>query len=152
VTATPGAVLAVHAADCAPVALVSDQGVVGAVHAGWRGLELGVIGAAVEAMRGLGARTIEAELGPCIGPECYEFGARDLDRLADRLGERVRGRTADGSPALDVPAAVEAALDDAGVRLKAGARLCTACSADHFSHRARRETARQALLVWLEDA
>ena len=150
VTAIPGSVLAVHVADCAPIALVSTQGVVGVAHAGWRGVAAGVVGETVAAMRALGARSIEAELGPCIGPECYEFGARDLDAVAAALGDRVRGTTSDGRAALDLRAAVTTALDRAGVRLRGGDTTCTACSEEHFSHRARRETARQAVLVWLE--
>ncbi|MGH8975367.1 MAG: polyphenol oxidase family protein, partial [Acidimicrobiia bacterium] len=47
VSADPDAVLAILTADCAPVALVGP-GVVGAVHAGWRGLAAGVVEAAVE--------------------------------------------------------------------------------------------------------
>src|SRR5437762_2599450 len=43
VTAEASCVLAVLAADCAPLALISPEGVVGAVHAGWRGLRGGVI-------------------------------------------------------------------------------------------------------------
>ena len=153
VTAVPGAVLAVHTADCAPIALVSPEGVVGAVHAGWRGLAAGVIEAAVDAMRALGAETIEATLGPCIGPECYEFGADDLDAVAAELGDVVRGATADGRPALDLRAGVAAALGRAGVELAGGTVgdvACTACSGEHYSHRARGETGRQAVLVWLE--
>src|ERR1039457_4835242 len=38
VTKLPGAPLAVFSADCALVGLASPEGVVGAVHAGWRGL------------------------------------------------------------------------------------------------------------------
>src|SRR5205085_828982 len=38
VSAEAGCVLAVLAGDCAPVALVSPEGVVAVVHAGWRGL------------------------------------------------------------------------------------------------------------------
>ncbi|MBK9181226.1 MAG: laccase domain-containing protein [Acidimicrobiales bacterium] len=154
VTTVPGAALAVHTADCAPIALVSADGVIAAVHAGWRGLEAGVVAAAAGAMRGLGAGRIEALVGPCIGPECYEFGAGELDRLAARFGPTVRARTTAGRPALDLPAAVRVALAevDVVVRGQAGqAPACTACRADEcFSHRARGEGERQALVMWLE--
>ena len=46
-----GAVLAIQVADCAPVALWSPEGVLGAAHAGWRGLADGVLPATAEAMR-----------------------------------------------------------------------------------------------------
>ena len=58
-------------------------------------------------------------LGPCIHPGCYEFSAPDLDRVTARFGDRVRGRTQDRAPALDLPAAVSAALATAGVRQRA---------------------------------
>ncbi|MBO0731516.1 MAG: polyphenol oxidase family protein, partial [Acidimicrobiaceae bacterium] len=86
VTTCPGAALAVLTADCAPVALASPEGVVGVAHAGWRGLLAGVIEATVEAMRALGARRVDAVLGPCIRPACYAFGAEDLEIVAARLG------------------------------------------------------------------
>ena len=59
VTTVTGAVLAVHTADCAPIALVADGGGVAVAHAGWRGLADGVVAAAVDAAadRGRGART-----------------------------------------------------------------------------------------------
>ncbi len=149
-TRSPGVALAVHTADCAPIALVSRDGVIGAVHAGWRGLEAGVVAEAARAMRGLGAGRIDALLGPCIRPECYEFGAGDLDRLVARFGPTVRARTAAGQAALDLPAAVRVALAEAGVDLVADVGTCTACRADEcFSHRVG-DVGRQALVVWLE--
>jgi purine-nucleoside/S-methyl-5'-thioadenosine phosphorylase / adenosine deaminase len=151
VTTESDTLLAVHTADCAPIALVSTEGVVGAVHAGWRGLAAGVVDAAVERMRALGARSIEAVLGPSIHAECYEFGADDLDRVVERCGEVARGVTAGGRPALDLPAAVRAALDRAGATAVEGEAPCTACDRRFFSHRARGDTGRQALLVWIED-
>ncbi len=150
VTTASDTLLAVHTADCAPIALVADEGVVGAVHAGWRGLAAGVIDAAISRMRALGARSLQAVLGPSIHPVCYEFGADDLERGVARCGEVARGVTADGRPALDVPAAVRAALDRAGVRLVGGEAPCTACDERFFSHRARGDTGRQALLVWID--
>jgi YfiH family protein len=152
VTRVAGAPLAVQTADCGGVVLVSPEGVVGVAHAGWRGLAAGVVANTVAAMRELGAVTIEAHLGPMIHPECYEFGAEDLARVAAVLGPAVRSETASGAPALDVPAAVEAALAAEGVRVVQGSPGCTACHPDRwFSHRARKETQRMTAVVWLED-
>jgi len=147
VTARAGVPLVVFTADCAPVALASPEGVVGVAHAGWRGLAAGVLGAAVAAMRQLGATEVVAALGPCIHVECYEFGTADLDGIAARLGPAVRGTTASGRPALDLPAAVRAALGAADAVVTVDADCCTACSPAQFSHRARGDTGRQATIV-----
>lgn len=128
------AVLSVLTADCAPVALVAP-GVVGAVHAGWRGVLAGVLEAAVAEVRRRSDGPITAVLGPCIHPECYEFAAADLERIAARLGPEVAGETAGGQLALDLPVAVALALTEAGVTDITDIGVCTACSADHFSHR-----------------
>jgi copper oxidase (laccase) domain-containing protein len=144
-------VLSVNVADCAPVALVSRQGVVAAVHAGWRGVAAGVIERAVADMRSLGAVDIEACLGPCIHPECYEFGKDDLDLLRAQWGGAIVGRTSSGELALDLPMAVAGALGRAEVALVASADRCTACGgADFYSHRARHDEGRHALAVWIE--
>jgi YfiH family protein len=148
VTATPGVVVAVHSADCAPLLLRGD-GTVGVVHAGWRGLVAGVVEAAAAAMAELGGPPTTAVLGPCIRPRCYEFGPAELALVADRYGPAVEGRTAWGTPALDLGAAVAEACTRLGVELD-DAGTCTACSPRHWSHRARADTARQALVAWLE--
>ena len=149
VTKHPEAALAIFTADCAPLAFASANGVIGAAHAGWKGLAAGVIERTVEAMHALGADRIEAALGPCIHPECYEFGAADLSAIASKLGHTVRGRTDQGRPALNLPAGVRAALTRVGVPLVLVDPNCTACSSEHFSFRARKEMARQALVVWI---
>lgn len=151
VTRAVGAALAIHTADCAPVALVADEGVVAVVHAGWRGLAAGIVEGAAEAVRRAGGVRLRAVVGPCIHHCCYEFGAADLDHLAARYGEEVRATTAAGRPALDLAAAVASALAAAGVELAAASPACTACGGlPLFSHRARGDTARQAMVVWLE--
>jgi YfiH family protein len=151
VTSAPAACLAVLTADCAPVALGSGEGVFAAVHAGWRGLMEGVLEEAVGAMRAMGATDVVGALGPCIHPGCYEFGEDDLARVVGRYGPGVRGGTADGRPELDLPATVSAALAASGVREIPGVGACTACSTGYFSHRARGDAGRQALLVWSSD-
>ncbi len=152
VTAMPNVALSVITADCAPV-LLAGSGVVGAVHAGWRGLVSGVIENTVAAMRELGASEIEAWLGPCIRSRCYEFGANDLACAVEALGESVRATTAWGTPALDVVAGVHAVLHSQDVAIIHDCGVCTACSPVHFSHRARRDVGRLgAFIKWQDEA
>lgn len=150
VTATPGVAIAVQTADCGAVVLTSPEGVLGAAHAGWRGLAVGVLEATVAAMRDLGATEVEAHAGPMIHPECYEFGEDDLAVVADALGPAVVGRTVEGAPALDLPAGVATAVARAGATLVTASPACTACdAARYYSHRARRETGRLAAVAWV---
>lgn len=150
VTTVPGAVLAVHTADCVPVLFRAD-GVVGAAHAGWRGLVDGVLDRTVDAMSGFGARAVTAHVGPHIRANCYEFGADDLDRVAARYGDGVRSTTAAGTPSLDLLAGVRSALaahpEVDRVVVEGG---CTACEPDRFfSHRARADVGRHAAVIAL---
>ena len=149
VAASPGAALAVFTADCVPVALASPEGVIAAVHAGWAGLAAGVVASAVATMRDLGATRVEAALGPCIHAECYAFADVDLVPLIRAFGPGVRGTTDAGAPALDLPAAVGAAVAAAGAGVVADEDVCTACGEDRYwSHRARKDVQRQAMVVW----
>lgn len=147
VTAVPGAVLAVHTADCAPVLLLA-HGAVGVAHAGWRGLAAGVIEATADALAQLGHPAHTAVLGPCIRPRCYEFQGPELDQVAERYGPAVRSVTAAGTPALDVAAGVAAACAGIGIDLH-DQGTCTACSPVHWSYRARGDAGRQALVAWV---
>jgi YfiH family protein len=75
VTQVPGLVIGVMTADCAPILLAeSEAGVVGAIHAGWRGALEGVIEETLKVMKSLGAQPskIHGAVGPCIFPESYE--------------------------------------------------------------------------------
>lgn len=157
VTSVPGAVLAVHTADCAPVLMVGTGPgvrVVAAAHAGWRGVLEGVLEATVESVRSLGADSIQWRLGPCISPSAYEFGRADLDRLVERYGVTVESRTSQGSTALDLAEAVRRALDLEGVEesVDPDGVPCTASSQSYHSWRARRDPGRQASAVWIEAA
>lgn len=154
VTAQGGVALGVRTADCAPVLMwgeTPDGGaVVGAAHTGWAGLVAGIVESTAESMRGLGAGGLHAVLGPCIGPECYRFGAPELETVAGRFGDRVRSATSDGHAALDLRAAVDAACRLAGVSpVDRPTPPCTACGGGHYSHRARLERERQLSLVWV---
>ena len=70
-------VLGVQTADCAPV-LIADpvEGLVAAIHAGWRGVVAGVVEETIQTLldRGANLRTLRAAVGPCIAKESYEVG------------------------------------------------------------------------------
>jgi polyphenol oxidase len=157
VTNCPGAVLAIRTADCAPVLLVGNDAsakpcCVGVAHAGWKGLVNDVLGRAAEELCRLGAASIDAWLGPCIGPECYEFGETDLQQLVGVLGDSICGRTSQGTPALDMIAGVAAALHKVGISNQGllPGWTCTACDPRRYSHRARVDLGRMALIASLK--
>lgn len=83
VTGASGVVCTIMVADCLPVLLAHRCGaVVGAAHAGWRGLAGGVLEALferfagqIQAPPGQAAQQTLAWLGPCIGPRSFEVGA-----------------------------------------------------------------------------
>jgi len=79
VTDRPNLALGILTADCAPILLAeANSGIIGAVHAGWRGALGGVIESAIEQMVKNGATVsrILAAIGPCIGVESYEVDAK----------------------------------------------------------------------------
>jgi polyphenol oxidase len=93
VTRTPGLLLGILTADCAPVLLADrEASVVGAAHAGWKGAIAGVTDATIAAMEALGADRIRiaAAIGPCIARASYEVDAGFADRFfaADPANER----------------------------------------------------------------
>lgn len=78
----PGVALCILVADCLPVLFTDAAGaVIGAAHAGWRGLAAGVLEATVAAMEVPPAR-VSAWLGPAIGPDGFEIGPEVRAALA----------------------------------------------------------------------
>jgi YfiH family protein len=127
-----GAVVGVRVADCVPI-LVADPktGSVAAIHAGWRGVEAGVIPAALALLVG---GELLAAVGPCIGACCFEVGADVARRIAAVApGAKVVVREAGGKAFVDLRAAVRAQLEGLTVEDVPG---CTKCGgARFFSHR-----------------
>jgi YfiH family protein len=145
----PSTVCAVLAADCMPVLLADAGGtVVGAAHAGWRGLAAGVIEATVRAM-GVAPQALIAWLGPAIGPQAYEVG-EDV-HAALRGYERAFTRAARGGHwLLDLYAVARERLTRCGVSQIHGGGLCTYSEPERFfSYRRDRTASRMAALVWL---
>jgi polyphenol oxidase len=82
VTSTKGLILAITAADCYPVLFHDAKaGVIGAAHAGWRGILNGVISNTVKVMVELGASMsdIKIAIGPGISLNRFEVGSEVIE-------------------------------------------------------------------------
>jgi YfiH family protein len=147
VTTRSGIGLMVRVADCVPV-LIAGDGVVGAVHAGRKGVVADVVTRTVERMRALGAEHLHAWIGPHICGRCYEVPAEMRAEVAEAL-PATWSETSWGTPALDLGAGVAAQLSAAGVA-SGTVGLCTLEEeALHSYRRHGAEAGRLAGLVWM---
>ncbi|WHP17561.1 peptidoglycan editing factor PgeF [Cellulomonas sp. ES6] len=137
VTALPGTAVGVLVADCVPVLLADPVArVVGAVHAGRRGLVAGVLQAAVGALvaRGADPARVRAVVGPAISGPRYEV-PEELQREVAAVVPATACMTDRGTPGLDLPAGAAAVLRGAGVGDVRLTGWCTDTDARFYSHR-----------------
>lgn len=153
----PGIAVGVLTADCVPILIGDVRGrAAAAVHAGWRGLDGGIVAETVAALARLGIAPgdLRAAVGPGIGPCHFEVSPD----LAERFRSRVAG--ADGAVAragerdvIDLILVAHRQLVLAGIdRIRIETiRRCTACEPGvFFSHRRDRgATGRQLSAAWI---
>ncbi|MFN3953453.1 MAG: peptidoglycan editing factor PgeF [Pararhodobacter sp.] len=137
VTDRPGIALSVLSADCMPVLLAdAEAGVIGAVHAGWRGALEGVLEATLDAMENLGAEreAIAAVIGPCISQSAYEVGPEFLDAFLaeDPAYEWFFINGAGDRYLFDLPGFGLKRLRDAGAGQAEWTRHCTYARPEQF--------------------
>ena len=113
--------LGILTADCGPILFADLKGgVIGACHAGWKGIRAGVIEATVTAMESLGASkpSITAVLGPCMGRTTYEVGLEFPDQfygVLDHYRSYFRPGVKRDKLMFDMPRAIRAKLEAAGL-------------------------------------
>jgi polyphenol oxidase len=77
ITTLPGTGLLIQQADCQAVMLSApDEGVIAAIHCGWRGSVLNIIGKTIQRLRqqfGVPPAKLLAVISPSLGPCCAEF-------------------------------------------------------------------------------
>jgi len=145
-------VCTVKAADCMPVLLADEAGtVVGAAHAGWRGLAAGVLEATLGQM-GIPGKRVVAWLGPAIGPRVYEVGdeVRAVFLQQDSAVQSAFSPTRPGHWLLDLYAVARQRLQQRGVERVFGGGFCTYSDPQRFySYRRDRTAGRMAAFIWL---
>lgn len=164
VASRAGVVCAVLSADCLPVLLAAADGsVVGAAHAGWRGLAAGVIEATVAALRARagGRGPLLAWLGPAISAAHFEVGdeVREAFLAVDPAATQAFSANARGRWQCDLYQLARQRLARLGVAQVSGGQYCTWTGAGQFfSHRREvaarpgASTGRMATLIWRGDA
>lgn len=145
-TQIPGLALVVRSADCLPVfAIDARKEVVGAVHAGWRGLAKGMVASLIDA---LAARyhsrrqDLWIGIGPAIRSCCYDVGP-ELDAPFSRFVRTGGGRRICDLVGFAVDQAVSLGVPAAHV---VDCRACTACDPVRW-HSVRRDGERAGRLL-----
>ena len=160
VTNIPDEVLVVMSADCLPVLFSNANGtVIGAAHAGWRGLCGGVLENTVSEMLKLApqssANDLIAWMGPAIGPESYEVGEDVVGRFQEcRLHDMQKCflpiANKPGKYLADIYQLARDRLKKVGVVAIYGGDQCTVQDGERFfSYRRDGVTGRFASLIWI---
>lgn len=135
-------------ADCVPVLVAAGNGLA-AVHAGWRGIVAGVVGATIgrlEARSGLDGAV--AWIGPAAAACCYEVSHAVAAAVVAVSTPAIAQPTA-ARPRLDLAAAVRHQLLRAGVDNVRLSGICTCCSPHWWSYRREGPGAgRNVALIW----
>ena len=160
ITNQPGVMIGVCVADCVPILLLDpEKRVIAAVHAGWQGTAAGLVAKAVAGMKyqfDCQPAALQAAIGPCISPCCYEVDAPvrqafiqngiQWDDCAEKCGE--------DKWRLDLAAANRELLIAAGVPSSAiqVSGLCVSCQREQFFsyRRDSGETGRQMGFIMLK--
>ncbi|MDJ0778308.1 MAG: peptidoglycan editing factor PgeF [Gammaproteobacteria bacterium] len=150
----PGRVAAVLVADCLPILLCNRAGnEVAAVHAGWRGLLAGVVGAALDAMQSP-ARELLAWIGPGISQAHFEVGDEVRAAYAAALpgSEACFAENRPGHWLCDLAGIAADVLETAGVTSVTRAPHCSYRERELFySYRRDGVSGRMAGLIWIKD-
>ncbi len=132
--------LTIQTADCVPVLLMdSSRGVIGAVHAGWRGAVHGIVLKSVRNMVerfDAGLASLHVAIGPSAGPCCYEVDTPVMNQLAPDVPDdsTILRRTGPGTGRLDLKKLIRwqaASLGIAADHIHT-VDLCTICRPDLF--------------------
>ena len=144
-------VISITVADCLPLLLTEQSGILSLMHLGWRGIEGGLLEKTLQFIRSKSSESITAVLGPCIDTCCYEFGQNELRILVEKYGEKIVGRTNKGSIAFDMRACVREILKSFNVDIKYEEDSCTKCDSRYWSFRADGTDKRQVMIAWKQE-
>jgi YfiH family protein len=126
----PEYLLSILTADCLPVLVYHPEGVVAAIHAGWRGLYDEIIPASLALL----PSEVKVAIGPSIGACCYEVSQELADSFANKFGNDVAVKDElTGKPHLNLQqVALRQLMEKSDVAELDLAHLCTSCHPELF--------------------
>ena len=160
VTTKKNRVLAILTADCLPILLsTTDGSVIGAVHAGWRGLASGVIEKTVESMREKiitqnSQEKIRVYFGAAIGPQSFEVGEDVVSVFINHDPQSSKlfvPSNKVGKYMSDIYGLAKNRLNAMGIYDIEGGDKCTFKNMNFFSYRRDHITGRMASLIWIKN-
>jgi len=160
VTNIPNEVLGIMTADCLPVLFsTADGAVVGAAHAGWRGLCDGILENTISEILKLAPQVSASDLiawfGPAIGPKSFEVGEDVRERFQETGLHNdaicfVPIENKPGKYLANIYQLAQDRLQAQGLQSIYGGDLCTVLNPEHFfSYRRDGITGRFASLIWI---
>jgi YfiH family protein len=160
ITDIPNQVLAILTADCLPVLFASKDGsIIGAAHAGWKGLCAGILENTVSAMLHarpqLKSSDLLAYMGPAIGPNSYEVGEDVYTHFASssvgiKKGDLQEIPDKKGKYLANLYSLAKNRLNALGLNQIEGGQMCTFLEPKLFySYRRDGVTGRFASLIWI---
>ena len=125
---TPGYLLSVLTADCLPVLVYHPEGVIAAIHAGWRGLYDEIIPATLAQL----PDQVKVAVGPGIGVCCYEVSEDLAKQFTNKFGSGVVEPGPTRKPHLNLQSVAMLQLQQSKVAEIDLAHLCTSCHPELF--------------------
>lgn len=150
-------VCVVMTADCLPILLTNKCGsFVAAIHAGWRGLNNGIIQNTINQLSATERKQIIAFIGPAINQECFEIGSEVREEFLKNNPHDEQFFINSVNPnkfMADLRAIAKQRLLEFGVSADDifNSKICTKCHPEwFFSYRQNSNTGRFATMLWLE--
>lgn len=148
-------VCVVMTADCLPVLLSNQQGeFIAAIHAGWRGLNNGIIENTLSKLSDFKADEMIAFIGPAICQNCFEVGdeiREAFTRKIPQVDKYFKEGVIAGKQLANLRKIAEYILVNSGLNINniSNSDICTRCNQHWFySYRANPDTGRIATLIW----
>lgn len=129
--------IAIRTADCVPILISSSEGIIAAVHAGWKGTLLEILRKTLMRMQEkflVDLQKTQVAIGPAICKQCFEIGEEVASQFIEKSGDKFLTSGLPGKYFLDLKSlnaeqALLSGVPEANIRLEAA---CTLCHEDRF--------------------
>lgn len=153
-TALSDTLVGILTADCIPILMCDPASrVIGAAHAGWKGVYNEIAGYLIGSMTKFGADAthMKALIGPHIRSCCYEIGDDLAEKFAEKFGEQTLVHITGGKIHLDMETALRIQLTASGIPPKniRSTGHCSFCSKDPLFYSYRRGDVTGRILTFI---